>query len=249
MLANRSIEQLSLFTAQHEPAAWDVRVSVRARRLSVRVYPAGRVEVVVPNRTPARMVEDFVRRHRDWIEARLRECVTPQQATLPEELLLPAIERCVRIAQVPTHVSRLQPRLRVVNPQHLEVIGQSTDIRGWAPSLTRWLAQVAQREFEPRLRLLANDCGFTYERLQIRRQRTRWGSCSIRGTISLNLCGLFIRPEVLRYLMIHELCHTAHMNHSKRFWSLVAHHEPEYRRLDRELTRAWQFVPSWLFLG
>ena len=56
-----------------------------------------------------------------------------------------------------------------------------------------------------------------------------------------------MRPQVVRYLLVHELCHTRHMNHSNRFWSLVASFEPDYRELDRELLRGWQSVPGWMF--
>jgi len=84
-------------------------------------------------------------------------------------------------------------------------------------------------------------------RMHLRRQRTRWGSCSAAGTISLNVCLMFQRPEVVRYLLVHELCHRRHMNHSARFWSLVASHEPNWRALDAELLRGWQNVPAWVF--
>ena len=81
----------------------------------------------------------------------------------------------------------------------------------------------------------------------MRCQRTRWGSCSRRGTISLNVCLLFQRPEVLRYLMIHELAHLKHMNHSARFWLEVSRHEPEWKKLDHDLLQGWRRVPSWIF--
>jgi len=81
----------------------------------------------------------------------------------------------------------------------------------------------------------------------IRCQRTRWGSCSTRGTVSLNCSLLFLPPEVVRYLFIHELAHTEHMNHSASFWRLVEKLEPEYRRLDRELLAGWRTVPAWVF--
>jgi hypothetical protein len=84
-------------------------------------------------------------------------------------------------------------------------------------------------------------------RLQVRCQRSRWGSCSRRATISLNACLLFQRPEVLRYLMVHELSHLRHMNHSARFWAEVARHEPDWKALDRELLQSWVRVPSWIF--
>ena len=83
--------------------------------------------------------------------------------------------------------------------------------------------------------------------MQLRCQRTRWGSCSIRGTISVNVCVAFLGQELLRYLLLHELCHTREMNHSRRFWALVGRHEVEYRRLDRELTGGWRSVPGWIF--
>jgi predicted metal-dependent hydrolase len=94
---------------------------------------------------------------------------------------------------------------------------------------------------------VARELGLGFSRIQIRRQRTRWGSCSATGTISLNVCLMFLEPAVVRYLFVHELCHTRHMNHSSRFWALVEHYEPDYRRLDRELLRGWQAVPAWMF--
>ena len=81
----------------------------------------------------------------------------------------------------------------------------------------------------------------------IRRQRSRWGSCSVRGTISLNVCLLFQRPEVVDYLIVHELTHVRHMNHSARFWQAVEQHCPDWRMLDRELVEGWRHVPRWVF--
>ena len=85
--------------------------------------------------------------------------------------------------------------------------------------------------------------------MQIRSQRRRWGSCSTRGTISLNLCLLFQRQAVLQYLMVHELAHLRHMNHGPRFWELVGQYEPQWREFDLELTRGWSQVPRWLLVA
>ena len=80
----------------------------------------------------------------------------------------------------------------------------------------------------------------------MRAQRTCWGSRSCSGTVSLNLCLLFLEPALLDYLIVHELCHGRHMNHSRRFWALVGRHVPDYRRLDRCLGDSWRAVPAWL---
>ena len=99
----------------------------------------------------------------------------------------------------------------------------------------------------PPLRQLADELRYSVERVVIRCQRTRWGSCSTRGTVSLNCSLVFLRAEVVRYLFIHELAHLKHMNHSAGFWRLVGTLEPDYRQLDRELLAGWRTVPLWVF--
>jgi hypothetical protein len=98
-----------------------------------------------------------------------------------------------------------------------------------------------------RLETLARESSLKNASLQVRRQRTRWGSCSRRGAISLNVCGVFQRPPVLRYLMLHELVHLRHMNHSVDYWRAVEDLCPDWRALDRELTQGWRQVPRWVF--
>jgi predicted metal-dependent hydrolase len=127
------------------------------------------------------------------------------------------------------------------------VSGPLHNDRATAALLRGWLAELAHQQLGAQLTKVAEECGFRYARAQVRRQRTRWGSCSASGTISLNVCLLFLRPQVVRYLLVHELCHTRHMNHSARFWALVASFEPDYRALDQELLRGWQSVPGWMF--
>jgi predicted metal-dependent hydrolase len=131
--------------------------------------------------------------------------------------------------------------------QELQLLGELRDVEQLRRALTGWLSQRAWQGFEAPLRALAAQMGVQPGRLQVRCQRTRWGSCSRRGTISLNVCLLFQPPEVLRYLMIHELAHLRHMNHSARFWAEVARQEPDWKALDRELLQGWRRVPSWIF--
>jgi predicted metal-dependent hydrolase len=109
-----------------------------------------------------------------------------------------------------------------------------------------WLSQRAQAAFSIQIAALADQFGFSYQRVAIRRQKTRWGSCSGRGTISLNVALLFQKPAVVRYLLCHELAHTRHMNHSPKFWNCVAECEPAYRFLDAQLNQGWRHVPLWL---
>ncbi len=245
---NISIPQQQLpLNLDQADSAWQVRVSHRTRRLSVRVYPAGNVVVIAPKYTPPKLIQEFIAKHRDWINVRVRECTARQLAMVPpSELILPSIEQFV---QIEYRQESTRAKLRSLGHGQLLLRGNVSEPTTWSRLITAWLTELAQQELELRLRKLATTLGFTYDRLQIRRQRTRWGSCASSGTISLNLCSLFLRPEVLRYLMIHELCHTRHMNHSKQFWSLVESCEPDYLSLDKELSNAWKQVPAWIMLS
>jgi predicted metal-dependent hydrolase len=87
--------------------------------------------------------------------------------------------------------------------------------------LQHWLKREARRHLPDWLALVAEDTGHRYQRVSVRLQRSRWGSCSSRGTISLN-AKLLMLPRMRRYVLVHELCHTLHMNHSPAFWDKLA---------------------------
>jgi predicted metal-dependent hydrolase len=114
--------------------------------------------------------------------------------------------------------------------------------------LRRWVRNRARALFPALLVEISARTGLEYSRVVIRSQKTRWGSCSIRGSISLNDQLLFAPCKTVEYLMIHELCHTRHLNHSKAFWNLVAHHCPDYRRHETLLGDSRNLVPDWFLL-
>lgn len=239
--------QLQLFEARSLADRWTVRVSGRARRLSVRIYPGGRVEVVVPPGASPAAVQKFVGTHRQWIQRRVADLSTAAAVddSRPVAIKLLAIGRHYAVEY--EYAAGSTARVRVAGENVIVVSGPLHDDRAVTTALRDWLGELAQAQLGVELSKVAAECGFRYARAQIRRQRTRWGSCSASGTISLNMSLLFLRPQVVRYLLVHELCHTRHMNHSARFWALVASFEPDYQELDRELLRGWQSVPGWMF--
>ncbi|MBX3702768.1 MAG: M48 family metallopeptidase [Steroidobacteraceae bacterium] len=239
------VTQLGLLDPATGPETWRVRPSERARRLAVRVLPGGYVEVVVPQGTRPRTVQQFVARHRRWIEHKVEQ-YRPLDATppdrLPESMRFAASGHSFQMRYLPGH-----GRLRLqAGDGELVVRGDVGRIALVRHALQRFTMHMARAVLAPRLRQLSAATGMSYRRLQIRRQRTRWGSCSRNGTISLNACLLFQPPEVVDYLLIHELAHTRHMNHSRRFWALVARHEPRWRELDAALMLGWREVPAWI---
>ena len=104
-------------------------------------------------------------------------------------------------------------------------------------ALERWYRRAAREEIEPRLDAAVARLGRSYTRLAIRAQRTRWGSCSTTGVMSFNWRLLLAPAAVLDYVVWHEACHLAVMDHSPRFWALVAEHCPDYEASRRWLRR------------
>lgn len=238
--------QLSLWSSDRA-GAWRVRISRRARRMSIRVLAGGCVEIVVPPWMRPRAVEQFVRRHRDWVDRKVSEFrfrAPAVQGSLPEEIELTACDELWRV--VPKEGMRQAVRPETAT-RVLEVNADPRRLGEVRRHLQRWLLKRARAVLIPWAQQLADETGFAVRRIQVRRQRTRWGSCSPAGTISLNCCLLFQSAAVVRYLLLHELCHTRHMNHSRRFWRLVARHEPDFRALDGALGRGWQNVPGWVW--
>ena len=226
-----------------------IRVSRRARRLSVRVYPDARVEVVAPVRARPREIERFLLEHRQWIDdkrASARASRPTPEPFPPASVRLAATRETWRV-----HLAGGEGRLRIV-PKAAEgggILNVSGRVQGSSlrTALRAWLMRAARERLEPRVASLAASAGVRYSKVSIRRQRSRWGSCSVRGTISLNACLLFQRPEVVDYLIVHELVHVKHMNHSARFWQAVERQCPAWRALDRELLQGWRRVPRWAF--
>jgi predicted metal-dependent hydrolase len=242
--------QLALFSDDDEPdsmSGFSVRESGRAKRLSIKVFPRGRVEVVVPKRTRPADVREFVDAHRDWIK-RAREQFAeehaPEPFALPQSIHLEGIDRHYPVRYEPQDGAKaVKYRVRA---GALVLSGKTGDEKLCVSALKRWLTGLARTEFRPRLSSLSALTGNSFLKMHVRGQRTCWGSHSSTGTISLNYCLMFLEPAHLRYVMIHELCHARHMNHSKRFWQFVSEFEPDYKRLDKDLNSSWKKIPTWV---
>ncbi|UCF29903.1 MAG: DUF45 domain-containing protein [bacterium] len=125
------------------------------------------------------------------------------------------------------------------------VSGQIRNAEKVREALRRWLVRQARSSLVPWLKELSEDAGLSFGRVAIRGQRTRWGSCSARGNINLNYKLLFLTPDLVRYILHHELCHTVHLDHSRLFWELLASFEPDYRVYNRQVKRGMEHVPGW----
>jgi predicted metal-dependent hydrolase len=236
-------DQLTLFGSGESVR---IRRSSRARRLALKVFPHGAVEVVAPLRVARGSIEQFVQSNAAWI-ARARDQFQQLQGVTglapPDEIRLRAIaERWeVEYAHGRSRLTAFPAR----DGGRLLLVGRA-DPQWRRERLRAWLMARARDHLAPWLAKVSVETGLPYTGVTIRRQRSRWGSCSARRTISLNCALLFLDPPLVRHLLVHELAHTRHLDHSRKFWALVGELEPEYEMREAQLRDAWRSVPAWV---
>lgn len=230
--------------------AYRLRVSVWTRRLTLTVRPDGTLVVTAPRRVSQRRIAAFLTAEAEWIRAtRARmlaaEAARPQPAwSAPREIALPAIPATWTVHCEPTATERV--RLVETGPGHLWLCGAVGDSAACRRTLHAWLLRQGRAYLLPRLSALSAAHSLPFERGTIRLARTRWGSCSRQGVISLNAGLLLFQQPVVDYVLLHELCHTRHPNHSAAFWGLVAQHCPSYQEHRAELRREGRKLPHWV---
>jgi predicted metal-dependent hydrolase len=221
----------------------------RARRYLLRLQSAGSVRLVIPRRGSRAEGLAFLERSEAWLlkqQARWQERSPSRQPWLDgARFLFRGNEVILRV-----DCSGGNPRL-LFSDQIINLRETRADYRD--PVLSH-LRRLAERELPVRTRELAGLHNIKIGRVTVRAQKTRWGSCSARGTISLNWRLVLAPPQVVDYLIIHELMHRREMNHSKRYWTLVELAFPEYRlaekwlkkvRLDRDYLAGADAAPAW----
>lgn len=201
------------------PLDFTVRRSSRARSVRVRVEPTGEIAVTLPRRARDREAAAAVRELRPWIEDRLAAVGSARAAIERAPGSVPYLGGLLRLREEPrrTRAHRRGPTLHVP-------AGPARDA-----AVERWYRRAARAEASARLGDVVAALGTGYERLTIRDQRTRWGSCSQTGAIAINWRLLLGPEDVLDYVVWHEACHLLVMDHSPRFWSLLEQHLPGYR--------------------
>lgn len=230
-----------------------VRESRRAKHVSIKISTWGEVEVVVPVGFDQERVPHILNKREAWIRstqdrmfAERAQTSTPADQEHPHEACLRSIDETWKIRYSPESLPGVTAK--VTAPRQLTLTGDVEHVSLCRSVLGQWIRSYAQHHLPRQLNDVSQKCGLTYQNLTIRRQKTRWGSCSNQHNINLNDKLLFLPPELVHYVLVHELCHTIHLNHSKQFWALVEQHESDYRQLDHELRTAWRYIPHWLEL-
>ena len=225
-----------------------VRVAGR-KHVHVLVDDEGRLSVRAPWRYSVALALEAVHEHRRWIANRIRaaEAARRQRPALMDGSVLPLLDERLQLnVRIDAQLSLLpQPanQAPAVAGARIEGIQGAAyrsgkrlcvELRTLSPESLRrileaWFRQQAEQTLPESLYRFAGRLGLEPARVTIRAQRSRWGSCSTAGAISLNWRLVLLPKRLVDYVLVHELCHLRHMDHSRKFWDLVASLIPDYR--------------------
>ena len=217
-------------TVNGQPISIALVRNARARRYVLRLRPDGSARITIPRGGSASEAQRFGERHVAWLENQLSRHAArsqrPTQWLLGTEILFRG-ELVKLAADVNGRSGWVQFGTETIKADQAEM--------DWRVAIEKHLWRLATREFPPLVLELAARHQLTVNRVTVRSQRSRWGSCSRRGTISLNW-RLIQTPAFVRdYIVLHELMHLRQMNHSARYWREVEQVCPDYATAERWL--------------
>ncbi len=228
----------------------NVYESARIKTARLSISGRGELSAVVPRGFRKDLVQAFLERKRDWISRMLSKLASnvpggafEQECEEPCRITLEAIGEEWEVVYGGKGAGR--GRVDEENGFRRLVVSGTESPAGTGKLLRAWLARHVRPFLEDRLALLSARHGMTCRRLCVRLQKTRWGSCSAKGVISLNGKLAFLPLGMVDYVICHELCHTVCPDHSNRFWNLLEKTLPGSFDLRKSLARAGRLVPSW----
>jgi predicted metal-dependent hydrolase len=240
----------AIATLLPHPVPVTVRENPRVRGVTLRFMPGHGLEVTAGPGVPADWLLAAVTRRRDWLvrvcERLAAEGGLPDATPVPrpERLVLTAFAREWRVHYVAR--DRAGCLLSVRGPGAVVVSGAVEDAGAVAGVLAAFCRDRAGELLRRALAETSREARLPYAGVTIRAQRTRWGSCTAKGRVSLNYTLAFLPWELTRLVLLHELCHTRELNHSARFWTLLERHIPGCREIDARLGAARHYLPLWL---
>ena len=236
------------------PIPYELKLSAKARQVYLRVEPGRGLQVTIPKRYPKRTIPALVESQRAWITEALEDLDNKTPAIYrqwpPPQLHLQSCDNMVNVhyASDSKRASDNTGSARWLSPGEL-VLDVDTDNK---PLVAKCIAQALKARAYDLLGPWLDACSIrsqlSFKRMVIRGQRTVWGSYSSSGTLSLNYKLLFLEPDLVDYVLLHELAHIRHLDHSAAFWAFLEALKPGSQQFDKQLKEAGSQVPPWLEL-
>lgn len=228
------------------PPSYVLHRSSRAKRIKLRICPKRGLMLVVPIHSAEKAALAFLEQQKTWVLEHQHFLQPKLNATsCPASIHLQAINKTWQIRYEKISGQKNITLLQL--PSELVLYGGNMTVESCLSKLNEWLQALAQKEFYRWLKKLSVQCSLPFNQLNIRNQATRWGSCSSEKNISLNIKLIFLDSMLVEYILIHELCHTKHFNHSRDFWQLVGSFMPNYQECKDQIKKIKSAdFPEWI---
>ena len=203
------------------------------------------VEVVTPLKVKQYDIDKFVNANLDWIERHKRKILDniEQDENLsnipPEKIHFPLISKTYQVK----YFSVVKKPKFSIKDNVISIYSDCDEEK--RKYLKKVIHNIAKVELTRLLEEISHSNQMPYNRVFIKAQKSRWGSCSSKKNINLNRNLIFLNLTQVEYLIVHELCHTVHMNHSSLYWQLVSEFIPDYKTIDKSLRNATINIPLW----
>jgi predicted metal-dependent hydrolase len=205
--------------------------------MTIALRPGAPIKVKTSIQTSLAKIEQFLLQKEKWIERHMAEFAEIAVRFPPKKLVqserFPFLGEQLSLRFVPTPLkqvffSRHQGFLQMHLPENGWNGFQEEDLQTYFPRLLKFYQREAEKFIQERIKIWSEQMQLYPNALNFRNQKSRWGSCTSKGSIQINWRLIGAPVEVIDYILIHELAHLRHMNHSSEFWKLVEKHCPEY---------------------
>jgi len=236
----------ALNVGQYKSWSYTTRVSTRARRVRLTVSARNGLVIVIPQQSKLPDIPSLLEEYSQWIERALGKLSPTIEPTYPTSIKLKAIDEVWAVKYIKNENSGI-----TLDDSSVGILVANNfpeDTYTGSTYLNKWIRTKAIDILNPWIEHMSRIHGLDYNTVNIRRQKTRWGSCSYKRSINLNQNLMFLDPDLVTYVILHELVHTEVQNHSNDFWNKLDEHIPESKSRQRLLLKSNNDIPGWAWM-
>jgi hypothetical protein len=218
------------------PFEYTIKKNKRSKHIKIKIERGNQVVVSAPHLVPNFFIEQFVKKQQNWVVTHLNKNPQSPKFNTPESIFIFGKKYSKKLEfslkkKIGVYVSG---KHLIFNPTEPPKLDTAENKKKWQKKfdtkVDQFLINTAKHYIIQRTEILSKKMNASYNKLTLKKQKTRWGSCSSQKNLNFNWQLVYFEPKIIDYVIIHELAHLTHMDHSKNFWSLVEKYDPEYRK-------------------
>lgn len=218
------------------PFEYIIKKHSRAKSLKIKIDSNGSVVVVAPRFLPKFLIDQFVKKNQNWVIENTKSQTSKPKLNSPEFVYIfgKKYQKKLDFSLTKKIGIHTWGENLIYNPISQPKIETKEDQKKWdkkfQEKLEQFLKNTASHYIITRTHKIAEKMDLKFNKITLRKQKTRWGSCSSQKNLNFNWQLAHFETKIIDYVIIHELAHLVHMDHSRNFWNLVEKYDPEYKK-------------------